>query len=70
MYPILLLIPINSCSAQNKLLCSNESLQARLLALKDVLVELLLQALVGQVDAQLLEAVLLRCANIIPSVHK
>jgi hypothetical protein len=30
-----------------------------LLALEDVLVELLLQALVGQVDAQLLEAVLL-----------
>ena len=32
---------------------------AHLLSLEDVLVELLLQALIGQIDAQLLKAVLL-----------
>ena len=36
-----------------------------LLALEDVLVELLLEALIGQIDAQLLEAVLLEALKAI-----
>lgn len=65
-----LLLNISYLTAHNRRLCSKEQLQARLLALEDVLVELLLQPLVGQVDAQLLKAVLLRCANTVPSVHR
>ena len=38
---------------------------AYLLSLEDVLVELLLQALIGQVDAQLLKAVLLEALKAI-----
>ena len=38
---------------------------AYLLSLEDVLVELLLQPLIGQVDAQLLEAVLLEALEAI-----
>lgn len=52
-----------SCSQQTTNMHCESSVAGRaemhLLALKDVLVELLLQALVGQVDAQLLEGVLL-----------